>query len=477
MLLRQPRSTEPEMILSHIDTGPWAARHACTRPSVRPPTGRAGATAAIVALGALLLAGSAERVAAQPDSQPRLVLGDLYRDVRLESPRAVAARALARAAQARVPSAKLPPDPELQLGFMNYELPDLRPMDPLGMTQLQLMQMLPLGGKLRLAGRVAGAEAAALEARAADVEWELRSEAAMWFYELYQTEQALGVARQTLRLVQEIAQTTESMYRVGEGRQSDVLRAQVEIARMTEDTLRMRAMRTGLIARIEALLDRAPGSGVMSPLLPAFPASIPALDSLERLASASRPMLQAGEREVDAAEAGERLARRETWPDLTIGLQYGQRSGEMGVERMGSLMLGASVPVFARSRQLRMRDEAAAMREMATAELTAMRADTRGRLAEARADLERARRLATLYRTTVIPQAEATVTSSLAAYRVGTVDFMTLLDNRMAVNEYRAALHALEADEGKAWAELEMLTGRELFDPAAVAARAPGGGR
>ena len=117
------------------------------------------------------------------------------------------------------------------------------------------------------------------------------------------------------------------------------------------------------------------------------------------------------------------------------------------------------------------------MRAMAEAELAAMRADTRGRVGEAYAGLVRARRLAALYRTTVIPQAEAAVASAMAAYRVGGVDFMTLLDSRMTVNEYRQELLALEAEEGKAWAELEMLTGRELFDPAAVAARAPGGGR
>ena len=93
-----------------------------------------------------------------------------------------------------------------------------------------------------------------------------------------------------------------------------------------------------------------------------------------------------------------------------------------------------------------------------------MRAETRGRVTEARAGLVRARNLAALYRTTVIPQAEATVASALAAYRVGGVDFMTLLDDRMTVNKYRQELFALEADQGKAWADLEMLLGRELFD-------------
>ena len=104
------------------------------------------------------------------------------------------------------------------------------------------------------------------------------------------------------------------------------------------------------------------------------------------------------------------------------------------------------------------------MKQMAQADLAAMRAETRGKIGETYAALTRARSLAQLYRTTVLPQAEATVASALAAYRVGSVDFMTLLDDRMSVNTYRQELSTLEADEGKAWAELEMLTGRALID-------------
>ena len=66
------------------------------------------------------------------------------------------------------------------------------------------------------------------------------------------------------------------------------------------------------------------------------------------------------------------------------------------------------------------------------------------------------------------------MSSALSSYRVGRVDFMTLLDDQMAVNKYRQELFVLEAEEGKAWAELEMLVGRELLDPntTAVASRA-----
>ena len=104
------------------------------------------------------------------------------------------------------------------------------------------------------------------------------------------------------------------------------------------------------------------------------------------------------------------------------------------------------------------------MKQMAQADVAVMRADTRGRMGEAYANLVRARNLAQLYRSTVLPQAEATVASALAAYRVGGVDFMTLLDDQMTVNRYRQELHALDAEQGKAWADLEMLTSRALID-------------
>ncbi len=404
-------------------------------------------------------------IAQDTSHAPRLGLGDVYRVARERSPRAVAARALASASHARIAPAKLPPDPELQLGFMNYTIPGLVPMDPIGMTQLQLMQMLPIAGKLGLSGRVATAQAAAASERARDVEWDVRVQVAMAFYDLYATDHALGVARQTLRTLQDILRTAESMYRVGEGRQADVLRAQVAIARMAEDTLRMTTMRTGMAARLDAQLNRSESTSLGSPALPRFPDSLPPLETFLAQSQSQRPMVQAAERDVDAANARVTLARREIWPDLTVGLQYGQRGSPMGTERMGSLMIGASVPVFANRRQFKMREEMAAMRQMADAELTEMRAQTRGAVTQAYASLVKARNLTELYRTTVIPQAEATVSSALAAYRVGTVDFMTLLDSRMTVNEYRQQLFVLEADQGKAWAELEMLVGAELFNP------------
>ncbi|MBI1809663.1 MAG: TolC family protein [Gemmatimonadetes bacterium] len=427
----------------------------------------------VIALLALPACASSQSPAAPPRDSLRL--GTLLDAVERGSPRLEAARATARAARARVPGVTRPPDPQFQVGWMNYELPGLRPMDVLGMTQVQLMQMVPVAGKLRLAGEAETARADASATRVMDVSLDLRARASMIFYDIYVADGTLGVARDTKRLLQEISDLAAKMYQVGEGRQADVLRADVELARMQEDIIRMETMRTTMAARLNALLAAPSDAAVGAPQLPRFPAALPTLDSLAQLAERHRPMLRAGEQDVEAADASARLAQREIWPDVQVGVQLGTQGGAMGPQRMGSLMVGASLPVFAGSRQLQMREEASAMRAMAAAELASMRADTRGAVGEARADLVRARRLTELYRTSVLPQAEATVTSSLASYRVGSVNFMTLLDAQMTLNRYRQELVTLEAEEGKAWATLEMLTGRVLVDARSAQPARPAG--
>jgi outer membrane protein TolC len=227
----------------------------------------------------------------------------------------------------------------------------------------------------------------------------------------------------------------------------------------------MQSERVSAAARLNGLLVLAPTAPVGSPVRPVFPDTLPPQDSLIAEAERQRPMVLAGEAEVRAAEAGERSARREIWPDFQVGVQYGWRPMDGETDHMLSLMLGLNLPVFAGSRQLAMRREAVAMRQMAAADLQGIRSDSRSRVAELYAAAERARRLSQLYQGTILPQAQTTVASALAAYRVGGVDFMTLLDDQMTVNRYRQDLYALEAQRGQALAELEMILGRPLFNP------------
>ena len=393
-----------------------------------------------------------------------LLLRDVYAEAQARNPMLQAAQAAVRARAAMEPSARTLPDPQLQLGVMNFGLPGLETDMPTSMVpSVQAMQMLPFPGKLKLSGRIAEQATAIADAEAVEQWWMVRSQAAMAFYEIYETDRQIGVMRETVELLKDFEKVAGAMYGAGEGRQTDVLRASVEVARMEADIARMQAMRKAAAARLNAVLNRPADTPVPEVALSPLPARVPAADTLQDWAEEQRPLLERSRLAVDQAETRLDLARRELWPDLSVGFQYGQRAaGEMGTERMGSLMVGFSVPIFAGQRQLKMREEVTAMQQMAEAELTDARAQVNARIGEILAELERARTLVHLYRQEVLPQAEANVTSSFASYRVGAVDFMTLVDAQMTVNQYRQELFALLADYGQLMAELEMAVGREL---------------
>jgi outer membrane protein TolC len=420
-----------------------------------------------VVVASLMMLGVRETLA--QSAAPPLLLPALYQRLDTISPRLIAASAETRAAQARIGPVRRLPDPQLQLGLMNRDLPGFGLNDPLGMNQIQVMQMVPFPGKRGAAERTATARADATSARAGDIRLELRNQLAAIFYDLYAVDQAVVVAASSQSLLRNVAATAQSMYAVGEGRQADVLRAQVEVDRMSEEIVRMRAMREGLAARLNAILDQPQDSLVATPELPAFPHDLPSLDSLIAGAVGTRPVLVAGKDEIRAADEARQLAGREIWPDLQLGAIYGWRTmPEGGTDHMLSLMLGFSLPIWAGSRQNQMKAEADAMIVAAQSDLAALIADTRGRLASAYAELRQARQLQELYRTTLLPQVRATVVASQSAYRVGDVNLMTLLDSEMTLNRYEQELFQLQASEGKSWAELEMLAGRSLLESTAM---------
>jgi outer membrane protein TolC len=106
-----------------------------------------------------------------------------------------------------------------------------------------------------------------------------------------------------------------------------------------------------------------------------------------------------------------------------------------------------------------MRREMQDMKEMETAMAQDVYNETVAELTEARAEVERARALTTLYATAIVPQSRAAVESALSAYRVGRVDYMTLVENEMTVNRYEIAQVQLAAQYHQALARIHALLG------------------
>jgi outer membrane protein TolC len=405
---------------------------------------------------------------------PSLSLSEVYGRLDDRHPRIEAATARVTAARARIGPAGRWPDPAIQFALMNRNLPRLGLADPLGMNQVQVMQMIPIAGKTGLAVRAARAELDAEAAVASDTRLALRAEGAMVFYDLYAAGSALEAMHASRRVLQGVLLASRAMYAEGRGRQTDVLSAQVELARMDEDIIRMRAMQEQMAARLRALTDLGDDTVPPAPILPRFPDSLPARDSLEQLALEGRPMLAAEAARIRSAEALALRADREIWPDVTLGLVYGQRPmRDGGTDRMLSLMFGFTLPLSPGRKQGQMAAEARAMHTMSVADLDDARRDTRARVAVLAAEFERTRALRTLYRGTLIPELEAEAAGADVGYRSGGAPFMPLLESQLKLYRARQELSRLDADMGKALAELEMLTATTFVDPASSA---PAGG-
>jgi len=365
----------------------------------------------------------------------------------------------ADAAAERVSRVGALPDPVLMLGLMNWSTNDFSPSEPMSMNAIQLSQRFPWPGKLGFSEERAEhlAHAQRLDVEEADLQLEARVKRV--YFQIAFMDRSVSIMEDTRELLRDFLEVASTKYAVGTAVQQDVLQAQVTVAQMTEDIIVMQQNRRAMAARLNALLGRAATVPIGAVELPEVLDGLQPVDSLVELAVRHRPALAAAHKRTLAANAAYRAARRTLYPDLTLTLGYGHRPD---FEDLFTVAVGFSIPLWAGSSQLPLRREMEAMESSADAIATELYNETYARLAELSAEANRANNLSSLYTTSVLPQARAAVESALSAYRVGAVDYATLVQNQMTVNRYDIQMVQLAADYHRAVAEIQALVGGDL---------------
>ena len=402
---------------------------------------------------ALPLAASSQQVA------DTLYLRQAMELAREANPMLQATRLRADAAAERIPQAGAWPDPMLSLGLMNRVASSFAASVPMSQNTIQLTQRFPWPGKLGFSQERERrlAEAERLDSEESEVALLARVKAV--YYRLAFVDRSIAIMEETRGLLRNLQDVSSGMYAVGTAQQQDLLRAQVSVAQMTEDITVMEQNRVAMASRLNALLGRDATEMVGALELPPVGEELPSAEALFALAKEHRPALRAAEERTQAADAGYHAARRKLYPDFNVTVGYGHRPD---FEDLATVMVGFSLPVFAGSRQLPLRREMQARTAVAEARVLDLNNETFARLAELRAEAERASNLSTLYATSVLPQAEAAVEAAFSAYRVGAVDFQALVQNQLTVNRYAIEQVQLFADYHAAVAEISALIGRNL---------------
>lgn len=326
-----------------------------------------------------------------------------------------------------------------------------------------ISQLVPFPGKLALKEEIAGHEADSYRWQIEERKLELIRMVKETWYQLYAVDKALETVDQNLAIVRDLLKIAETRYAVGQGAQADILRGGVEQSKMLEMQVTLQQQRKSLAANLDYLLARTSPSELGA--LPDFelPAVLQSEEELRELAYNNRPQIKSLASLSNKGLAAGRLASRESYPDFTVSLEYMQREPAMddpGYD-MYSLALSFNLPIL-KERRAAMQAESSSESRMAEEEIKALKNSINYAIADSLAVMERRKKLVELYRTGLIPQAEQSLESSLSGYRVGKVDFLTLLDGRTSLFTYQRELSDSKAEYMMALARLEAAVGVEL---------------
>jgi outer membrane protein TolC len=396
------------------------------------------------------------------ESSPPLSLSKLVQEATERNPEILAARRTVEAKRARIPQAGAWPDPTVSLSYGGNALPPFTVMrgDPSSARQLMAEQMIPYPGKTRLrteiASRDADAETLAYEA----AERRVAAEVKQAYFDLAYIDRSLAILQKDREALEGFEKVTEIRYSVGKAAQQDVLRAQLEVTRLSQRATMLAQQRRTLEAQLNSLRDVPIDSPVGTPAAVQPSAFVYTQDQLQEAAQANYPVLKQRQTTVDQNRLSVDLARKEVRPDFSVGYTYMQRDG---LPDMYGITLSTSLPVFRHRKQDMAIAEAAAnlesARQMQANELTVLRYQVQQDFLEVQATEQ----LLKLYSQGIAPQSSLTLESSITSYETGGVDFLNVISNFQAVIDAELDYHLQATNHEKALARLEEVTGLNLI--------------
>ncbi|MBA3656892.1 MAG: TolC family protein [Gemmatimonadaceae bacterium] len=411
------------------------------------------------------------------------------------NPMISAARSRSLAARARVRPSSAWPDPMLMAGILNLPLGRMTPEpgagkqlpgDDMTMKMIGVEQTIPYPGKLSLRRKILELEADGADAALSGTRREIARDIKNSFYELAYLNRSGEIVRNSSSTLSAVVQLAESNYATGLSAQQDVLKARVEAARVGEMASGIEEQKQMERAKLDALLDRKGDYGSLT--APAIPARIaeaavpkdasqirfvsgtlgaraadsplPAMETLQELALRNNATLRAADSNIAAETARVALAQKGYKPDFDVSLQYGQRTQRPD---MISAVVSIPLPIHRGARQnqevAEARSELAAAQSDYRAEANRVRAEVTRLVGE----VERNRTQLALYTKAILPQGAAAVSSSLATYRTGKGDLLSVLNNQSTLQTYQIGELRAMTDFAKAIAELEAILGVEVL--------------
>ena len=418
-------------------------------------------------MGAMLATPAFAQNAAAPAPAAASALGSLVAETLQNNPELRAAAKETEAANQRVRPAGALEDPMLEAGLLNVPIQPWRlNREDMTMKMLGLSQKLPFPGKRALREQVAAKDAESAGYGLRETANRIVREVKLAYFDLALTDETVRLLQSNRQILQQFLRIAESRYAVGQAAQAEVLKAQTQLGRMSEELLRMERERPVTEAELARLLGRRANAAPIAVKLPSLREAAFDLEALQQAALRDRPQLLGLQSVIERGTKALDLARKEAQPDFDLRFSYGQRERDvanMPREDVVSFTVAMNLPLWRQDKIEPRIAEARAMREQALEMLQAQQNEVLAKLRQQVAIIEQSRKSVHLYETAILPQARLAVEATLAAYQVSRVDLLMLLDSQMTLFSYEINRARELVNFNKALAEIELLAGKQLF--------------
>jgi outer membrane protein TolC len=378
-----------------------------------------------------------------------LRLGDVIRIASERRDEIQAARARTRAGEARPAIVSALSDPMIlpSLDHLPYMLGGAD-------VSVTIEQQVPLSGLLRHRGAAALADVDRLRAEANRTALDVGADAATAYLMVHERRRTAALVRDQIVFARDVVSAANARYASGMAPQSDVLRAEVEVARLN-------ALAVAIVSEIrsaEAMLATSLGVDAdtsipeLAPL--SLAAAIPSWPEIKARLT-ERPELAVGRAEIARADADVQVMQDMFRPMATIrtGPSYTMSDGHGWMA-----MVGLSLPIW-RGKLRAGVAEAQALRAMSEADLRAMTRMIEGEAAIAANQVQSARDRQTALTRDVLPRARIAIEPAVAGYASGQLPLVSVIEAVQALWLVQADLISADTQLGLAWARLARVLG------------------
>ena len=358
------------------------------------------------------------------------------------------------------------PDPVISFNALNLPV-DSFDLAQENMTQMQggISQAIPFFGKLALREQAANHQAEAASHDVTETRFRLLRDVKKTWWALFYLNRAIEIILVNQNLLRQFVKIAQTKYEVGEGLQQDVLLAQLELSKLLDTEIRLTGAIGKAKAQLNALLDQPANHPLNIPEqtseeLPTLPEE----SVLFAQAESYRALLASGRESIHAAQSRLELAEKDIYPDFKIGAFYGGRADTLSGQQRAdflSLKLSMTVPIFAASKQHKAVDQRSSELMQQRYALQNQWNHVRAEISSAYSDFQQSKNQTVLFKSGIIPQAQHTVASMLAGYRVNKIDFLNLVRSQITLYNYETQYWKALTAANQALAQLTAVVGKE----------------